>query len=353
MKETMKAFVWEGNGKYGLKDVPTPKMQKQTDVIGRVTVNAICTSDVHILAGKIPTVKCPNILGHEFCIEVIEVGSKVKNVKVGDHALSAPAACCLQCECCKSGHRIDCQNGGAFGLSNLEGAQAEYIRIPLADKTLVKIPEGRKDEDYLLASDMLATGYFGIKNAEVQPGQIIAVVGLGPVGFSTCTLLKKMFGATVIAITRKQKSLDIALNNGIADYTIKSDTEDINAKISEITKGKGVDSVIETAGTEKTMTLSCEIVKKDGIVSTVSVFGSPITLPFNKIYLNNVQIKTGVQNCKGIGEIFQAITEGKIDTNFMLTHKSPLNDILKAYDIFGKKADGCIKWVITPYEYNK
>lgn len=351
--EKMKAFLWEGNGVYGLQDVDKPVLIEPTDVIGRVTVNTICTSDIHIIRLTNPSVTCPNILGHEFCVEVVEAGSEVKNFKVGDHALSSPAASCGECPACLSGDTMGCEHGGAFGLNVLAGAQAEYVRIPLADKTLYKIPDGFKDEDFVLVGDMYSTAYFGIQNANIQEGQTVVVMGLGPVGFCACELLKKICKANVIAITRKESSLAIARENGIADYTINGLDPDMVDKVIAYTGGAGADAVIETIGNADSMNNSMAMLKREGILSTVAVFSGPITLEIRKYYGKNITIKMGTQECAGIEDMMGWVQEGRLNPGYMFTHRAPLNEIMHAYDVFGKKPDGCIKWLITPYEHDK
>ncbi len=349
--EKMKAFVWEGNGVCGLQDVDKPTILKPSDVIGKVTVTTPCVSDVHIIHGAVPMATCPNILGHEFCVEIVEVGSEVKNYKVGDHALSNAGTSCGTCPVCRSGHTTHCPDGGLFGAITLAGSQAEYIRVPLADKTLFKIPTGYKDEDFLLVSDMYATAYFGIKNAEVKEGQNVVVMGLGAIGFCTCELLTKIYKANVIAVTRKDESLEIALKEGIAHHTVNATDPELVDKVRAFTGKIGVDSVIDTTGSEKALNQSLAMLRHSGTLSSIAVFGKAISLDVHIYQFSNIKFHIGIQQTEGVAEMMEWVKEGKLNPNFMFTHKSSLNDIMKAYEIFGKKSDGCIKWLITPYEH--
>ena len=349
LKETMKALVYEEPNQINLKDVPMPKLEKSTDVIAKVTLSTICTSDIHIAKGQVPFVNPPIVLGHEFCAELIEVGSDVKGFKPGDHVHVAPVTYCGECPTCKARRITICDNGGGFGIK-LQGCQAEYIRIPNANSCMIPIPEGLKDEDVLLLGDMLATAYFAIKKADVKEGDMVAVIGLGPVGFCTCILLKKMFKANVIAITRKEESLEKVLKEGIADYTINAKDEELVNKVMELTGGRGVEKVIETTGVQATIDTAISIVRYEGIITTVAVFEESIKLPMVSLVYKNIDFRMGIQRGEGLQEILKLIQDGTIDTSFVLTHKAPLNDILKGYEVFGKKQDGCIKWVVTPYE---
>lgn len=353
---TMKALRYHEPGKYSLDDVPVPKIINATDALVKVTLSTICTTDVHMVHGHIATVNAflngsPRIVGHEFCAQVVEVGEAVKNFKPGDRVHVKAGAECHECTMCKLGMPTFCDHGGVFGTSRYDGCQAEYMRIPFADATMIPIPEGLNEEDVLLVSDMLGTGWFGCKNADLQPGQTVAVVGAGPVGQCTCILASKVFGAKkVIAIDTIDSRIEAAVQNGVADLGINASDPDLGKKIAAATGGIGVDVTIETAGVQSSLDMAFEITRINGIVSTVSLFAQPLTVPFQKIVYKNLTIKMGVQKLDGVDEIFELIREGKIDTKYLLTHKAPLNDIMKGYEIFGNHEDGCIKWVVTPYE---
>jgi len=198
---------------------------------------------------------------------------------------------------------------------------------------------------------MLGTAWFGITNAEVKKGDSVAVFGVGPVGMCACILAKKVFEAeTVIAVDLAQYRLDAVLNAGVADYIINPTEEDAVKRIREITHKRGVNAVVETAGVQSTMTAAARSLGIGGILSTISLFAKPLELPLDLMPNRNLQLRTGIQQCQGVDTILELIKEGKIDTRFMLTHRSPLNDIIHALDIFGGNKDGCIKYLITPYE---
>lgn len=352
-QKTMKALVYHEPGKYSLTDVAVPKIIEPTDVIAKVTLAAICTTDIHQVRGEVPNAPYPRIQGHEFCCEVVEVGSAVQNLKSGDRCMAIPGVCCWECDVCKLGFPAVCPNGGVYGCQGeLEGCQAEYIRIPWGDNFLFQIPEGLTEEDVILLPDMLVTGWFGNKNAEVGPGKSVAVIGVGPVGQCACMLAKKVFGANqVIAVDTLQYRLDTAINNENADIGIlNTNPDEVIQRILEATNGFGVDSVIETVGYKETIAIAITATKIGGIIATVAVIGHPFEIDWNDMVWKNKQIRAGIQQGDGITEMLGMIIEGKIDSKFLLTHRAPLNDILRGYDIFGNHKDGCIKWLITPYE---
>lgn len=352
-QNTMKALVYQEPHRYGLMDVPAPQIIEPTDIIGRVTLAAICSSDIHILHGEVPNTTTPRIIGHEFCIEVAEIGADVKSVKPGDRCAVKPSASCGECVMCKMGVRAACVRGGIFGTT-VDGCFAEYIRVPFADQQgeLYKIPAGLDEESVILLPDMLATGYYGCKLAEIKPGQTVAVIGVGPVGQCACLLAKKMFGAKkVIAIDILQNRVDMAIKAGAADVGINPATDDMAAIIKEVTGGMGVDCVIEAAGVPQTMAMAAAITHLGGIIATVSFFDDQyVGLPMNEMLMKGHKLHFGIQTQEGVGEMLEMVKVGKLDARFIATHRAPLNDILKGFEIFGNRQDGCVKWLVTPYE---
>lgn len=350
--ETMKALVYHGPNQLSLDDVPRPKIQNPDDVILKVTLATPCTSDVHLALGHMPSVPVPTVLGHEFCGEIVEIGPAVQGFKVGDRVHALSAVFCGECSMCRQGYISYCENGGVFGtVENLSGGLAEYIRIPFASKVLVPIPEGLEDEDVLLLADMLGTAWYGVTNAEVKKGDTVAVFGVGPVGICACLLAKKVFEAqTVIAVDLIQYRLDTVYKQGFADYILNPGDEDVVKRIREITGGQGADAAVDTAGVPATINAAIRSTGHYGIVSSVAIFPRPIEIPIHFMTYRNIQLRCGIQRCDGLDTMMNLIQNGKIDTRFMQTHRSPLNSVLKAMDIFGGNKDNCIKYVITPYQ---
>lgn len=351
-EQTMKALVYRAPGEYGLDDVAVPRILDPSDVIGRITLSTICASDIHIVHGHIPNAKPPKVIGHEFCAEIVEVGTEVTELKPGDRVHVMPGVYCGECIYCKMGVPVMCQHkdGGCFGNNGVDGCQAEFIRIPFAERFCMKIPQGLTEKDVILLGDMLATARFGIENAQLKAGQTLAVIGVGPVGLCTCLLAKKIYGAKqVIAIDPLQYRLDIALQQGIADVIINPAADDLMQKFMAATGG-GVDVTIETAGLAETLQQAFTLTRPAGVVSNLAVHAAPVSIPIPEATVKNLTLRSGIQDCEGCDEMMTMIKDGIIDTSFLLTHEAPLNDILKGYEIFGQKKDGCIKWLITPYE---
>ncbi len=350
--ETMKALVYHGPNQLSLDDVPMPVIKEPGDVILKVTLTTPCTSDVHLAHGHMPFVPVPTVLGHEFCGEVVAVGEAITRFQVGDRVHAISAVFCGECSMCQQGYISYCEKGGVFGtVPELFGALAEYIRVPQAERILIPIPTGLADEDVLLLADMLGTAWYGVTNAEVKEGDTVSVFGVGPVGMCACLLAKKVFKAkTVIAVDLIQYRLDTVKNQGLADYIFNPGEVDVVKQIKAITGGKGTHASIETAGVPATIQAAIRSTGHYGIVSSVAIFPKPIEIPINFMTYRNMQLRTGIQRCDGLETMMELIQSGQIDTRFMQTHRSPLNNVLKAMEIFGGNQDNCIKYVITPYQ---
>jgi len=351
-ENTQKALVYTAPGEYGLYDVPVPTIIKPTDAIVRVTLSTICGSDVHIVAGHAPIMP-PRRLGHEFCGEVVELGSAVKGFEIGDRVALSCLSYCGECYYCRKGVHIHCPDPdsdvfGALGI--LDGCQTEFVRIPYAANTMYKIPAGLTEEDVLLVGDILSTGYFGAEQAEIEPGDTVAVIGSGPVGMCAMMAAKLWGPAKIIAVDIEQYRLDACLKQGIADVALNPNDVNVVEKIRELTEGRGADKVIEANGAEATMLMAMDAVRTAGHICTVGVFIKPMEFPMQYLWFKNLKISMGHVPCNRVPELIKLIEAGKIDTKFMYTHKAPLNDIVKGYDIFGNKKEECIKWLVTPYE---
>ena len=350
LKETMKAVVYHGPEDIRLEDVPTPKITAPTDAIVRVTLSTICGTDIHIQHGGMPAVKPGTIIGHEFCGEVVEIGPNVHNVKPGDRVAVSCVTQCGSCFYCLRGEYSQCTTGSWIFGYLIDGCQAEYVRVPYADTGLHIIPEGLTDEDVLFIGDILSTGYFGAEGGDIQPGDTVAVMGAGPVGMCAMATARLWGPAQVIAVDTNEHRLQVALDNGIADVAINPAKEDAVAKIRALTGGRGADVTIEAVGVTPTYNLALEAVRPAGKVSMIGVFENPQELKMNEYWIKNIAIKMGLVNANHLPALIDLIKKGKLDMRFLQTHKAPLNDIMKGYDIFGNKKDNCLKWLVTPLE---
>jgi len=350
MAETMKALVYRGPGKIGIEDAPMPQILEPDDAIVRVTTSTICGTDIHIWQGGMPEVEAPRIIGHEFVGEVVAVGPAVRNSKVGDRVAVSCVTQCGECFYCVRGIYSHCTTGSWIFGYMIDGCQAEYVRVPHANLGMFSIPEGLTEEDVLFVGDILSTGYFGAENAHIEPGDTVAVMGAGPVGMCAMATASLWGPARVIAVDMIQERLDAAVKNGVADMGLNPAKVNVPEAIRELTNGRGADRTIEAVGVTGTYNLALDAVRPGGDVSIIGVFEKPQTLAMNTLWIKNIRISMGLVNANRIPELINLIQQGKINTNFLCTHRAPLNDIVKGYDVFGNKKDNCLKWLVTPYE---
>lgn len=352
MSAYMKAMVYHGPGKYGLDDVPVPKILEPGDAIGKVILSTISGSDIHIVKGGIPEVRYPLILGHEFCAEIIEIGPAVRNLKVGDRVAVSCIAFCGECSNCRQGIYARCKTKGygSFGIFGPEGCQAEFVRMPKADNYCYKIPESLTPQDVLFCGDVLSAGYFGVEMADVQPGETVVVVGAGPVGLCAMTTARLRNPSKIIAVDTIPYRLNAALKTGAADLALNPAADDVVEIIRELTDGLGADKTIECAGLQPTFDIAFNAVRCGGKISIVSIYERSVTVPLNKSWAANISLSWGFAPIDRIPVLMKLIEKGKIDTNFLCTHKAPLNEIMRGYDIFGNKKENCLKWLVTPWE---
>ncbi len=350
MADTMKALVYHGPEKIALEDVPMPKIIEPDDAIIRVTTSTICGTDIHIWHGGMPEVQDPRIIGHEFVGEVVEVGPAVRNSKVGDKVAVSCVTQCGECFYCVRGIYSHCETGSWIFGYMIDGCQAEYVRVPHANLGLFKIPEGLTEEDVLFVGDILSTGYMGSENANIEPGDTVAVMGSGPVGMCAMATARLWGPSQIIAVDMVQSRLDAAIKNGVADIGLNPANVNVPEAIKELTGGRGADRTIEAVGAKGTYELALESVRAGGNVSLLGVFEQPQTLAMNKLWIKNITIRMGLVNANRIPELINLIRTGKINMNYLITHRAPLNGIIKGYDVFGGKKENCLKWVVTPYQ---
>ena len=350
MSEMMKAVVYKGNGEVALEDRPVPVIKESTDVIVRVTRSTICSSDLHIKHGTVPRARENNILGHEFVGEIVEVGDGVKKFKVGDRVSVNVETFCGECYFCKRGYVNNCVHGGWELGCRIDGGQAEYTRIPLADQGLTLIPEGVSDEAALFNGDILATGYWAASIAELKPADTVVVLGAGPTGLCTLMSVQLYSPEKVIVVDINEERLQLAKENGLADVALNPSKVNVEEEILKLTEGRGADCVFEVAGGKNTFEMAWKVARPNANVILVALYPEAQSLPLHLMYGKNLTFKTGGVDASACEDIMKLVACGKLDTSCLITHRAPLNDVMKGYETFENMADGCIKWVITPYE---
>jgi threonine dehydrogenase-like Zn-dependent dehydrogenase len=388
----MKALCWYGNHDVRIEYVPDPKILNPRDAIIRVTRTAICGSDLHIYDGFIPSMHEGDILGHEFMGEIMELGPGVKNLQVGDRVVVPFAIACGACGFCARGLWSLCDNSnpnarlleklygasgsGLFGYSHLyggyAGGQAQYVRVPFADVGPLKIPAGIPDEQVLFLSDIFPTGYMAAENCNIQPGDWIAVWGAGPVGQFAIRSAFLLGADRVFAIDSLPKRLELAHAAGAE--TINFLEENIFDRLLDLTAGQGPDACIDAVGLEahgvgsigawydkaktalfmatdrlEALRQAIHACRKGGTVSVPGVYGGLLDkVPFGAAFAKGLTFKMGQTHVhRYLRPLLSLIEDGKIDPSFIISHRLPLDDAPKGYELFHDKADDCTKVVLT------
>lgn len=393
----MRALCWHGKEDVRVDNVPDPKLADPQDAIIRVTATAICGSDLHLYGNKVPTLKEGDVLGHEFMGVVEEIGPDVTHLKKGDRVVVPFTISCGHCFFCdrdlyslcdnsnpneeKAREMIGHATAGMFGYGHItggfSGGQAEYVRVPYANVGPLKIPDGLEDEKVLFLSDIFPTGYMAAENANIQPGDTVAVWGCGPVGQFAIQSAWMLGAGRVIAIDHVAERLRLAETYGKAETLDSFDADEIYEKLMEMTSGRGPDSCIDAVGMEshgggmlqdtidaaKSATrmdkklnhpyVLQQIIKccrKGGHLSVPGVYAGNIDMMPMGAFMNKaLTMKTGQTHMHYyMRPLLDKIMQGQIDLSAIITHRLPLSEAAHGYDIFKEKKDGCIKVVMTP-----
>jgi alcohol dehydrogenase len=345
----MQALVYHGPNKRGWDTVPDPKIIDPTDIIVRIDTSTICGSDLHILKGDVPETKPGTVLGHEAVGTVTEIGAAVTTVSEGDRVLMSCISACGRCRYCKEGSYGQCLGGGGWIFGHLiDGLQAEYARVPFADNSVYRVPDHLSDEQVLFLADILPTAYeVGVLNGKVQPGDVVAIVGAGPVGLAAVLTARLYTPARIISIDLADSRLARAIEFG-ADTTINNGTEDARAKVMEITDGLGVDVAIEAVGVPDTFELATALIRPGGHVANVGVHGRPAKLHLEALWTRDVTITTGLVDTSTIPQLMALVTDGRLDPSAFATHHFALDETMAAYDTFAAAATSdALKVVLT------
>jgi alcohol dehydrogenase len=348
----MRALVYHGPGRRAWEEVRDPEITDEGDVIVRVDATTICGTDLHILAGDVPEVHPGRILGHEAVGTVVEIGDNVHRLSPGDRVLVSCISACGTCRFCREGRYGQCAEGGGWVLGHqINGTQADYIRVPYADTSTYRIPDGVSDEEILMLADILPTGYeVGVLAGGVRPGDVVAVVGAGPVGLSAITCARLFSPSHVIAIDLSDTRLKEAREFG-ADVTINDSQDDPVAVIKDLTGRLGADVAIEAVGTPATFELAVKLARPGGRIANIGVHGKPATLHLEQQWARDITITTGLVDAASTPTLMRLVATGQLDASRFVTHRFAMNDFEQAYDLFSDSAsNGALKVVLTREE---
>ncbi|HXN63513.1 MAG TPA: zinc-dependent alcohol dehydrogenase family protein [Acidimicrobiales bacterium] len=345
----MKALVYHGPNEKSWDEVPDPTLIDPTDAIVAVDATTICGSDLHILKGDLPEVTPGRILGHEAVGTIEEVGSAVRNFKTGDRVLVSCISACGKCRFCRESRFGQCLDGGGWILGhNIDGTQAERVRVPFVDTSAYPVPAGIADEEFLMLADILPTAYeVGVLNGGVTPGDVVAIVGAGPIGLSAITGALLFSPSHVIAIDLADSRLQAAKQFG-ADVTVNNSSEDPLAIIRDLTDGLGADVAIEAVGTPATFELATELIRPGGHVANIGVHGKPATLHLETLWTRDVTITTGLVDTYSTPTLARLMATGQLKAARFATHHFGFDEFIEAYDVFSDAAEtGALKVVLT------
>jgi len=389
----MKALCWHGKKNIRYDTVPDPRIEQPGDAIVKVSACAICGSDLHLFDGFIPGMKSGDIMGHEFMGEVMEVGPGTRDLKVGDRVVIPFTIACGACDQCLRGNYSVCERtnrnkelaekafghstAGLFGYTHLTGGyaggQAEYVRVPYADTTHIKVPEGLTDEQVLFLGDILPTGWQAAFQCDIQPTDTVAIWGAGPVGLMAMRSAQLLGARQVVVIDRIAERLAMAAAAGAT--TIDFEQESVVARLRDLTAGKGPEKCIDAVGLESHAARSLDamydrakqavmlesdrphvlremiyVCRPAGVLSIPGIYGGLIDkIPFGASMNKGLTWRMGQTHVqRWSGELLGLIAEGQLDPSFVITHTEALEDGPDMYEIFRDKEDGCVKVVLKP-----
>lgn len=344
----MKAAVWDGGAQVRLVQKEVPVIEHPHEAIVKVSMAAICSSDLHILHGAVPEAKRGVTLGHEMVGTIVQCGSAVKRFAPGERVSVNVETSCGSCFYCRNGFVNNCSDPlGGWSLGRrIDGGQAEYVRVPYADQGLTKIPHAVTDRQALFVGDILATGYWAAQISQISPEDTVLVLGAGPTGLCTlqCVLLENP--RRVIVCERDPQRL--AFVRAHYPQVLALEPEGLREAVLAHSAHGGADVVLEVAGSEDTFRLAWECARPNAVVTVVALYDRPQLLPLPDMYGKNLTFKTGGVDGCNCAQTLDLIAAGKLDTTPLITHTSPLKDIDAAYQLFESRREGVIKVAIQP-----
>lgn len=337
-KQTMKALVYNGPGVKSLEQRPIPKLLAPTDAIVKISKTTICGTDLHILKGDVVTCKPGRILGHEGTGVVASIGAGITAFHEGDRVLVSCISACGKCEYCRRGMFSHCATGGWILGNEIDGTQAEYVRIPHADTSLYPIPEGADEEAIVMLSDILPTGFeCGVLKGKVEPGNTVAIVGAGPIGLAALLTAQFYSPAEIIMIDLDENRLQVAKRFG-ATSTINATDGRAAETLMKVMGGRGVDVAVDAVGMPASFLTCQEIVSVGGVIANIGVHGVKVDLHLERLWSRNITITTRLVDTVTIPMLLKVVQSGKIDPKQLITHRFKLDQILEAYDTFARAA---------------
>ena len=352
---TMRAAVFVAPGQIELRDVPRPTAGPGDAVI-RVTLTTICGTDVHILKGEYP-VRPGLVVGHEPVGVITELGAGVTGYSIGDRVLVGAITPCGQCSACLSGHQSQCGHGegyealGGWRFGNtIDGAQAEYLRVPNAQANLARIPGELTDEQVVLLADIASTGISGAESGHVRPGDSVVVFAQGPIGLCAAAGARLMGASLVIGVEGDDARIAMAKRLG-TDVVLDYRSVDVVSEVKKLTGG-GADVAIEALGTQETFESCLRCLRPGGVLSSLGVYSGKLAIPYESFGAGIADYTIATTLCPGGKErmrrLMELVRHGRLDLTPLLTHRFPLERIVEAYDLFANRRDGVFKVAITP-----
>jgi alcohol dehydrogenase len=339
----MKALVYGGPAHRTWTDVADPTLHDPQDAIVRVDAVTICGTDLHILKGDVPEVTAGRILGHEAVGTVVATGSHVLDVAVGQRVLVSCISACGRCESCRRGRFGLCTGGGGWVLGHtIDGTQAELVRVPFADHSLHRLPDEVSDEHALMLADILPTSYeVGVLAGTVAPGDVVVVVGAGPIGLATVLTSRLYSPSQVVVVDLDASRRERALACG-ADHAVAP--QDAPALVASLTRDRGAEVVVEAVGVPDTFELCTTLARAGGHVANVGVHGAPVTLHLESLWSRDLTLTTGLVDTWTTPLLLRLLAEGLLDVSALCTHRFGIDEMQDAYDVFARAADtGALK----------
>ena len=344
----MRAVTFQAPGEVRVDEVPEPELSGADEAIVRVEASGVCGSDLHIYHGRV-AVEPGFVIGHEYVGTVVAVGDGVRRVREGDRVLGTYCTACGECFFCKRGDFHKCDHGRVFGhgktLGSLQGAQAELLLVPHADLTLRLVPEGMSDDVALFAGDVMGTGYHAVAETGVEPGSVVAVLGLGPVGLCAVQAGLAAGARAVVAVDSVDERLELA--RALGAQPVHLTEGDPRAAVKELTEGRGADATIDAVGHPQALELACRLTRKAGTVSATGAYVERIDVHMGIVWIKALTLKTGHANViKHVDPVLERLASGELDPTPLVTHHMKLDDAAEAYEVYDRRE--ALKIVLTP-----